>query len=75
MSEGPVAWLDLRHLGCQKVDSCMRLQERIFRITFHLIAFTHVTGTYLSKELQKAALKHNLMLLTCGNDTTRYATL
>ena len=30
-------------------------------------------GVYLSKELQKAALKHNLMLLTCGNDTVRCA--
>ena len=59
-------------MGCQKVDHGMRLQERI---TFHLIAFTHVTGTYLSKELQKAALKHNLMLLTCGNDTIRYASV
>ena len=27
----------------------------------------------MSKELQKAALKHNLMLLTCGNDTIRCA--
>ena len=32
-----------------------------------------VAGMYLSKELQKAALKHNLMLLTCGNDTIRSA--
>ena len=30
-------------------------------------------GVYLSKELQKAAIKHNLMLLTCGNDTVRCA--
>jgi 4-aminobutyrate aminotransferase-like enzyme len=30
-------------------------------------------GTYLSKELQKSALQHNLMLLTCGNDTIRFA--
>ncbi len=47
---------------------------RAHHFPWHLIAFTHVTGTYLSKELQKAALKHNLMLLTCGNDTIRYAT-